>query len=130
MREIKFRIWLGGKFYYWGFLDDGHGVGFHGLPETNAESLSIPAKMGRSQQFTGLLDKYGKEIYEGDVYKYENGDTYKVVFSGGGFTGQEVPDEFDSGDFELGGINNDYAEVIGNIYENPELLESEDKCHE
>ena len=145
MREIKFRYVNidrnsvangNGRYKMWYFtLDD---IQIHSdkwlamcdyNQNTNATRGEAWETISRDL-YTGLRDKNGKEVYGGDVYKYENGDTYKVVFSGGGFTGQEVPDEFDSGDFELSGINNDYAEVIGNIYENPELLESEDKCHE
>lgn len=73
-------------------------------------------------QFTGLHDKNGKEIYEGDILEH-NGKVQKVVFyntnkgayycqfnTGGGFV-----------DNIMYFIQRD-CEVIGNIYENPELL--------
>ena len=73
-------------------------------------------------QFTGLHDKNGKEIYEGDIL-YENciggDDKGQVVFMDGSFDLLS-----DDGAIGLGPqiIYGKY-EVIGNIYENPELLE-------
>ena len=70
-------------------------------------------------QYTGLTDKKGKEIYEGDVVKSQDdeGDyaTYKDVI-------QVV--EFDTGSFyPVSEKYSKYFEVIGNIYENPALLD-------
>jgi uncharacterized phage protein (TIGR01671 family) len=95
-------------------------------------------------QFTGLLDRHGKEIYEGDILKSE-GETKtqpfnfnkevrdpwweisEVVFEGGRF-GQIVRTQHNSYFGELPSPFRDifrpeeYKEVIGNIYENPSLL--------
>lgn len=73
-------------------------------------------------QYTGLNDKSGKEIYEGDIIReHINTDEYllaETVFSRGCFMGKEprCDPEYPIYDFSDG-------EVIGNIYENPELLE-------
>ena len=57
-------------------------------------------------QFTGLLDKNGKEIYEGDIYNYNNPNAIYCV--GGRFADNENrPSD---------------VKVIGNIHDNPELL--------
>nr|WP_257148753.1 YopX family protein [Bacillus cereus] len=76
-------------------------------------------------QYTGLLDKNGKEIYEGDVV-----DT---IYDGKLFTGVVVYDKSEL-DFKATNGKENYGsnfqylpcceevEVIGNLYENPELL--------
>jgi len=76
-------------------------------------------------QYTGLKDKNGKEVYEGDVISSDqwNPKNYKVIFETGEFCFVSIK-----------GVESPYTndiryvkdfEVIGNIYENPELL-SED----
>ena len=55
-------------------------------------------------EFTGLNDKNGKEIFEGDVLNFGNNNHVEVKFENGAFT-----------DFK-------YCEIIGNIFENPDLV--------
>ncbi len=64
------------------------------------------------RQFTGLHDKNGKEIYEGDILE-ENDLIGKVIFKQGAF--QQI----------INGVIEDIrktVEIIGNVYSNPELL--------
>lgn len=77
--------------------------------------------------FTGLHDKNGKEIYEGDLHKDETGVTLCVVWDQNEARFAWV--EMEDGEVVCGSIicmdENDEAEevtIIGNIYENPELL--------
>jgi uncharacterized phage protein (TIGR01671 family) len=87
-----------------------------------SESFDEVAHAVQWQQFTGLLDRHGKEIYEGDIVQDHRKDTrFKVIFDitddGSGFYGLDLT--------EMGyGINlrNSSVRVIGNIYENPELI--------
>ena len=86
-------------------------------------------------QYTGLTDKNGRKIFEGDIIHLE----YSQVFFGGVYFGEytaEVPykegcfitDGINNGDeieTPLSGFNNDEVEIIGNIHDNPELLGGE-----
>lgn len=82
----------------------------------------ITLKFDSLVQFTGLHDKNGKEIYEGDIIQiaYDQTCIGQVVYEDGRFTATEFVNSSYLGqdDVESMGI-----EVIGNIHENPELLE-------
>ena len=86
-------------------------------------------------QFTGLTDKNGKKIFEGDIIHLE----YSQVFFGGEYFGEYtaevsykegcfITDGINNGDeieTPLSGFDNDEVEIIGNIHDNPELLGGE-----
>ena len=86
-------------------------------------------------QFTGLTDKNGRKIFEGDIIHLE----YSQVFFGGEYFGEYtaevsykegcfITDGINNGDeieTPLSGFDNDEVEIIGNIHDNPELLRGE-----
>ena len=70
--------------------------------------------------YTGVNDKNDKEIYDGDILKCEAQNYIgKVWFANGSF----MTDCEGFGDHPISGTNSDDFEKIGNIHENPELLE-------
>jgi len=108
MRELKFRQFINGEFWYWGYgvLPDPKEFVYPRYP-------SLP-----SDQYTGLKDSRGIKIYERDIIKWiSTGGGYEVVFLEGAFSLK---------DGML--FNPKRVEIIGNLDETPELLnETKDK---
>jgi len=119
MREIKFRAWAEGpkKMFSWEQMLELQNKFYTWFKWTD---------MYRLLQFTGLYDESGREIYEGDILAHI--DAYDSLF------GKVVWDDkaacwafailMEDGSFDLDRLDDHaaYAEVIGNIYDNPELL--------
>lgn len=122
MREIKFRAWntVGKKMH----PDSDLVYEWHMIKEQHESGLIILL------QYTGLKDKSGVDIFEGDILRYVDKAkietiTREVKFKEGCF----IVEECESCDHPIAGICSDENHegshvgfVIGNIYENPELL--------
>ncbi len=119
MREIKFRAkmiddssWVsGGGVWTFERCTALFGEDENGNPVVHSIN---PETVG---QFTGLLDKNGKEIYEGDVLHQDNYSDWVVVWENAGFHIYNVCNPGNYWPHLKSG-----REVIGNIYEHPELL--------
>ena len=122
MREIKFRGFSvkENKFVYGDFFKKGWGFknGISAQGETGAWDI----KDGTIGQYTGLKDKNGNEIFEGDIVSYFRNELAVIVYRNGGVDIRSLSwRDCEPLQRRLGEI-----EVIGNIYENPELLEEEE----
>ena len=101
-REIKFRVWDNVDYMSKPFT-------LHSLMGANRTEFTSECVV---MQYTGLKDKSGNEIYEGDVLELKN--------QRGSLTGAMKWDETRNGWLQFEPL--DRFEVIGNIYENPELI--------
>lgn|SRR5699024_1152058 len=111
MREIKFRAFNGGRIVkvdtiWWA---DGE-INWVDTPKNYDFSEDFIL-----MQYTGLKDKYGVEIYEGDIVKLTV-PTYKT-------STKVIHTLYDAFVLESNVESNDYIEILGNIHNNPELLE-------
>ncbi len=123
MREIKFRAWDKESKKMKEVSDiswDNHGgVDLRASCYSHDDSNIYAETL---MQFTGLKDKNGKEMYEGDIVKCKYGWLGFIVFRKGAYWCEEIVTQKINSHAP---IFNEWEEleVIGNIYENPELKE-------
>ena len=143
MREIKFRCWYDNRMYKVVDID----FAYERINLRGADIIGF--EDGKLMQYIGLLDKNGKRIYEGDIVRdmevYLTHQSYvkqeiesvqeagKYRYFGNvavlEFCTQEIAScgccyqEFVGTGFKAKRVDLTCCEVIGNIYDNPELLE-------
>jgi hypothetical protein len=107
MREIKFRLWskTSQQIISWEQIVSGnkhHVIWYDDYP---------------TMQFTGLQDKNGKDIYEGDICQYKNGNEYSIAEIKYIYSSFRLSTRLGSHSIPV-----DYIKIIGDIHTTPELL--------
>lgn len=124
-RLIKFRAWDGekmdrcwkdGRLVIDASTGEAQKIGYGSAPF----NISIPHGL-TLMQYTGLKDRNGVEIYEGDILSSPSMPISPVEFQRGSFNAVYADGSHDEWEAPLWRYS---VEVIGNIYENPELLEA------
>ena len=109
-RTIKFRAWdkTLNKIHSWSTIEN----------HFTLEEL-LDTNFFEAMQYTGLKDKNGVEIYEGDILSYF-GFEYEVTFEESAFGWSEDGQFYAFAEMAIDEIEK--TKIIGNIYENPELV--------
>ena len=122
MREIKFRVWDWVEKQMCPVIvadfQNPQARVFCRLPKSGTQGIFSADLM----QYTGVKDKNGVEIYEGDILLDDFAEEYYIVkFFDGAFIAECDGVIYDLADVAL------ITAVVGNIYENPELVEESGK---
>lgn len=131
MREIKFRAWDKLKKIMLNNVEGMHfDISESGVEQIYALSTSKefelnwrPINIIELMQYTGLKDKNGKEIYEGDIVRWYEVPVENII-SGSVYWHKSLGTWFIKSiiEYHLGLVNMGGCEVIGNKFENPELI--------
>ena len=129
MRKIKFRAWDSAKKIMRSVANIY--THSHSVFVLVREAAGGPPELIRTEclmQYTGVKDKNGVEIYEGDIIRHQSGKygtDFEIKWSPilCGFTAMQIESGHPSPQLNQGTMS--YFEVVGNIYENPELVSNE-----
>jgi hypothetical protein len=109
-REIKFRFWTGVRM-----------VNHKTLVDDNYRIAQLRSSLYVAMQYTGLKDKNGVEIYEGDILENPSFKKRVVVWFENGFHAQSINNsQARLIPLSVGFLKN--KEVVSNIHQNPELV--------
>lgn len=131
-REIKFRAWTGEEMVYdWVTFRYVESQSLRDFTLEHRYQWSANGATAREvMQYTGLHDKNGVEVFEGDILEHmvnfgpggdHGGYRTAIELSGLGVNVQHWV--FERENYSPAGYTNAGPEVIGNIYENPELID-------
>ena len=124
-RELKFRAWDGRRFIYFSDIT----IGLKGSKKTvpyiffAKDNFNGEVYLGEHEvtEFTGLKDENRKEVYEGDIVDNDVA-RWEVIFNLGCFCGRQIGVKPSSSGVHIAlrGIRN--IRIVGNKFENPELV--------
>ena len=127
MKELKFKAWDNKE----QFMVEPFTYGCDSKSKDGytiyAESL-IPSERFSFMQFTGMFDKNGKEIYDGDIINTENSGIYSEVEWCRGAGAWVIVEYFVNHPYTfLSTFDETDIEIVGNIFETPELLSTKSR---